>query len=139
MKISGIKQNLDPLFPYLNAEIDEPHYHLAFMFASPLIRKLNTSIETLFQLDYQTEIKNIEKHLRGVNHEIRYKIDVATPSNFRSVIQDAPLAIHFTGHGMRNTKENLGNLWTFSKDKGDILLLEDENGIAEHLFEYDLK
>lgn len=119
--------------------LEEPRYHLAFLFASPLIRKMNSSISTLSQLDYQTEIKNIENHLKDVKYEIRYKVDVATPSNFRSVIQDAPFAIHFSGHGMRNNKESLGNYYELVKDKGDILLLEDESGIAEYLFEKDLK
>ncbi|CAI2386882.1 unnamed protein product [Moneuplotes crassus] len=138
-QISMIKGKNDSCLAHLIDEIDEPRYHLAFLFASPLIRKLNASIETLLQLDYRKEIMNIEKHLRGVEHELRYKVDVATSSNFRSVIQDAPFAIHFTGHGMRNTKQNLGNLYEGSKNKGDVLLLEDENGFACNLFENDLK
>ena len=138
-KISLIKNDSDSKVNHLLNKFDEPQYHLAFLFASPLIRQQNVKVETLLQLDYQTEIKNIEKHLKGVKNEIRYKVDVATPSNFRTVIQDAPFAIHFTGHGMRNTKSNLGNLYAGSKDKGDILLLEDETGIANHLFEKDLK
>ena len=37
------------------------NYHLAFLFASPLVRKINTNIEMIMQLDYQNEIKSIEK------------------------------------------------------------------------------
>lgn len=50
---------------------DEPMYHLAFLFSCPLVRKINSNVQTLMQLDYHTEIKNIERHLRGAKHEIR--------------------------------------------------------------------
>ena len=113
-------------------------YHLAFLFSSPLVRKINTNIEMIMQLDYQNEIKSIERQLKNVKHEVLYKVDAATISNFRSVIADAPFAIHFTGHGIKNDKSALGPAFMQYKDKGDILLLEDENGMADYLFEKDL-
>lgn len=121
------------------AKMQISSYHFAFMFSSPLVRKLNTNISSLVQLDYQTEIKNIEKQLKKVKHEIRYKVNVATIENFRSVIADAPFALHFTGHGVKNDQAALGPSYLQHKDKGDILLLEDENGMADYLFESDLK
>lgn len=128
---------------YINLTDDiqesESTYHLAFLFASPLVRRINSSIEMIMQLDYQNEISGIEKQLKGVKHEIRYKVDVATISNFRSVIADAPFALHFTGHGIQNDRKALGSAYLQYKDKGDILLLEDENGMADYLFENDLK
>lgn len=114
-------------------------YHLAFLFASPLVRRINSNIEMIMQLDYQNEILGIERQLKGVKHEVRYKVDVATLSNFRSVIVDAPFALHFTGHGIQNDQKALGSAYMQFKDKGDILLLEDENGMADYLFENDLK
>lgn len=114
-------------------------YHLAFLFASPLVRKMNSSLEMIMQLDYHNEILGIEKQLKDVKHEIRYKVDVATISNFRSVITDAPFALHFTGHGIQNDQKALGPAYMAYKNKGDILLLEDENGMADYLFENDLK
>ena len=114
-------------------------YHLAFLFASPLVRRINSSIEMIMQLDYQNEISGIEKQLKGVQHEIKYKVNVATQNNFRSVIVDAPFALHFTGHGIQNDQKALGSAYMQYKDKGDILLLENENGMADYLFEKDLK
>lgn len=114
-------------------------YHLAFMFASPLMRKVNKNLEMIMQLDYQNEIAGIEKQLKDVKHEILYKVEVATISNFRSVIADAPFALHFTGHGIENDKKSLGAAYELYKNKGNILLLEDENGMADYLFENDLK
>jgi hypothetical protein len=124
---------------YSKVEGQESSYHLAFLFSSPLVRKINTSLEIIMQLDYTNEIKNIEKHLKQVQHEIRYKVDVATITNFRSVITDAPFALHFTGHGVQNDPKALGPSYQQLKDKGDILLLEDENGMADYLFQSDLK
>lgn len=91
------------------------------------------------QLDYQNEISGIEKQLKGVKHEVRYKVEVATISNFRSIIADAPFALHFTGHGIQSDQKALGSAYMQYKNKGDILLLEDENGMADYLFENDLK
>lgn len=129
------------MMPYSHSmgDSDDIMYHLAFMFSSPLVRRTNTNLEIIMQLDYHTEIKNIEKQLKGVKHEIRYKVDVATKSNFRGVIADAPFALHFTGHGIQNDQKALGTAYFQHKDKGDILLLEDENGMADYLFAKELQ
>jgi len=109
------------------------------MFASPLVRKVNKQFENIMQLDYRKEVIGIEKALQNVHHEIKYKTNVATISNFRSIIADAPFALHFTGHGIENNRNSLGASHRLYKDKGNILLLEDEQGMADYLFENDLK
>jgi hypothetical protein len=114
-------------------------FHLAFLFASPLVRKVGQKLENIMKLDYRKEIMGIESALKDVKHEVRYKVDVATISNFRSVIADAPFALHFTGHGVQNNIESLGASYRLFKEKGNILLLEDENWMTEYLFEDDLK
>ena len=48
----------------LNNRVQTSSYHLAFLFSSPLVRKINSSIGNLLQLDYSNEIKNIEKELK---------------------------------------------------------------------------
>jgi len=70
---------------------------------------------------------------------MKYKTDVATVSNLRSTITDCPIALHFSGHGIENTHANLGQEYALYKNKGNILLLEDENGMADYFFEEDLK
>lgn len=129
----------DVSFAHMNENLQQSGYHLAFLFSSPLVRKINSNLEMIMQLDYTNEIKGIEKQLKHVKHEIKYKVDVATISNFRSVIADAPFALHFTGHGVQNNQNALGTAYMQYKDRGDILLLEDENGMADYLFENDLK
>ena len=66
-----------PYMPFDGSGVNLPvaSYHLAFMFSSPLIRRLNSNIGTLTQLDYGSEIKNIEKQLKHAKHEIRYKVN----------------------------------------------------------------
>jgi muramoyltetrapeptide carboxypeptidase LdcA involved in peptidoglycan recycling len=40
---------------------------------------------------------------------------------------------------LSNDQKALGTSYQQYKDKGDILLLEDENGMADYLFAEDLK
>jgi hypothetical protein len=96
-------------------------------------------MEMIMQLDYQNEIRNIENKLKKAKHEIKYKVEVATRDNLSSVIADAPFALHFTGHGIQNDRLALGPDYMQHKDKGDILLLESETGVADYLFEKELK
>lgn len=139
MKESEIKR-LNELQKVPDIPISSFSFHLAFMFASPLVRKVNNnSLSHVMQLDYKREIEDIVKILKCTSHEIIYKIDVATISNFRSVIADAPFALHFTGHGIQSNVESLGPAYQIFKNKGNILLLEDNNMMAEYLFENDLK
>ena len=119
-------------------EEQEYSYHLAFMFASPLVRKIDKELENIMQLDYRNEIWGIEKTFKDIKYEVKYKTDVATTSNFRSMIADAPFALHFTGHGVQNNRQSLGSVYQLYRDKGDILLLEDDKLMAEYLFEDDL-
>ena len=113
--------------------------HLAFLFSSPLIRVFNQKTENIMQLDYLTEINDILKVCSRMKYEMKYKIDWATTSNTRSMITDGPIALHFSGHGIENKLQNLGSDYILNKDKGNILLLEDEHGMSDYFFEKDLK
>ena len=123
----------------LPLDMTQARLHLAFLFSSPLIRRTNSSIENIMQLDYLTEIDDILKVCSRRKYEMKYKIDVATVSNLRSTITDWPVALHFSGHGIENTPENLGSEYAIFKGRGNILLLEDEHGMADYFFEEDLK
>ncbi|CAI2382289.1 unnamed protein product [Moneuplotes crassus] len=112
--------------------------HLAFMYSSPLIREINGKTENIMQLDYLTEIQDIVKVCSKMEYEMKYKEEVATVSNMRSIITDGPIALHFSGHGIENTYDNIGSDFYINEDKGNILLLEDEQGKSYYLFEKDL-
>ena len=110
---------------------------LAFLFSSPLVRESGYKLENVMQLDYNSEIKDVLKLLSSVS--LKYRTNVATVSNFRSTLTDSPMVLHFSGHGIENTRENLGSSYAFNSDKGNILLLEDEKGMSKYLFEEELK
>ena len=42
-----------------------------------------------------------------------------------------PLGIHFSGHGILNTFEQVGDYHYLHKDEGDFLLLETEEGDSQ--------
>lgn len=130
-KSLSLGQVLDP--------VNRARIHLAFMFSSPLIRRFNNKVENIMQLDYLTEINDVVKVCNKIKYEMKFKTAVATVSNLRSVITDGPIALHFSGHGLQNTPENLGSDYALSKGKGNILLLEDEHGMSDYFFEEDLK
>jgi hypothetical protein len=130
LKASG---NILPL------DMAQARMHLSFMFSSPLIRKFNNKTENIMQLDYLNEISDIIKVCKKMKHEMKFKTDVATVSNMISVITDGPIALHFSGHGIQNAPENLGSDYALHKNKGNILLLEDEQGMADYFFEEDIR
>lgn len=113
--------------------------HLSFLFASPLLRKTASNYEQVMLLDYVNEIKDIELNLQQVNYSIKYTKAVATQRNFHSVVSDRPIVLHFSGHGVVNDPQSMGADYAFVKDKGNMLLLEDEHGMSTYLFEKDLK
>jgi hypothetical protein len=45
----------------LPLDMTKARLHLAFVFSSPLIRKMNGKVESIMQLDYLTEIDDIIK------------------------------------------------------------------------------
>lgn len=122
----------------LPMSMSDTNIHLAFLFSSPLVRKRNSRLENIMQLDYLTEISDIVQVLEGLDYQLKYKTDVATVSSLRSTITDLPIVLHFSGHGIENTYENLGPEYVLSKDKGNILLLEDEKGMSDYFFQRDL-
>ena len=122
-----------------NTDMSQAKVHMSFLFASPLLRKIKDGYENVMLLDYLSEIRFIENNLKNVKFELKYNKNVATPRNFHSIVSDKPIVLHFSGHGVVNDKQSLGAEWAFNKDKGNILLLEDEHGMSEYLFESDLK
>jgi len=122
-----------------NVDMSQAKVHVCFLFASPLLRKIKNGYEQVMLLDYVSEMKNIESNLRQVDYQIKYSKSVATQRNFHSFISDRPIVLHFSGHGIVNDHKSMGNDYAFVKDKGNILLLEDENGMSDYLFEKDLK
>lgn len=49
----------------------------------------------------------------------------------KEVLQRQPLAIHFSGHGILNTPESVGQYHYLHKDEGDFLLMETSEGDSQ--------
>ena len=76
--------------------------------------------------------------------EFAYRLLLATPTNLQKALRDNPIGLHFSGHGFLNTeklyrKDNVG--YRFNRNKGDVLIFEDENGTgaSEFFFTSQLK
>jgi hypothetical protein len=81
-------QKLKSQSSILPLQVSNRKLHLAFLFSSPLVRKSNSKIENIMQLDYLSEISDIVKVCSQIPFEMKYKTDVATVSNIRSIITD---------------------------------------------------
>lgn len=139
VKYQGFMQQIQKATNWGNWDMSQAKVHLSFLFASPLLRKIKNGYEQVMLLDYVNEIKNIEFNLQKVKYPIKYNKAVATQRNFHSIISDRPIVLHFSGHGVVNDAQSMGSDYAFVKDKGDMLLLEDEHGMSSYLFEQDLK
>lgn len=66
---------------------------------------------------------------------------VATERNLLTALRENPVGLHFSGHGFRNEKigdmDKKAKMWY--KNKGDVLIFENENGASELFFTSDLK
>lgn len=66
---------------------------------------------------------------------------MANAKNLLTALRENPVGLHFSGHGFQN-KESLykGDRkgWLKQKDKGDVLIFENEGGSSEFFFTSDL-
>ena len=88
-------------------------------------------------LNYKKEIEEITSSLSKSSNLIYYSIDMATKKTFFNVLSESPVVVHFSGHGIKNTKSNID--WEkYEEDnekKGLILLFENKHsGLAKDLY-----
>ena len=105
------------------------------MFSSPLILRYkdgesDIKTKTLMPIDHETELVGVVEGLKQTNNLIRYKRIPATLENLRITLSLNPLALHFSGHGIENNKENFGKDSILLKDAGNMLVFEDHEGYA---------
>lgn len=87
----------------LPVDMSRAQIHIAFLFSSPLVRSTQNRMENILQIDYKSEIVGIKRAFKLVQNQIKFKCDVATKGNLSSIISSAPVALHFSGHGVENT------------------------------------
>jgi len=79
-------------------------------------------------LEYNKEIDQIIQNAGVCKQGLKYKKCVATLDNFQQCLNEMPIALHFAGHGIKNTAFD-----TEQADVGDILVFEDEYGKAQYV------
>lgn len=77
--------------------------------------------------------------MKKTNNAIRVKKVHATLDNFTSVLTDNPVGLHFSGHGLLNTKEEIGLYSSLIHNEGNCLVFETPTGSAHYVSESKLK
>ena len=118
--------------------------HLAFLFASPLVTKCDVNgvekMEHVTKIDHKREFQTVLKSLKSTGNSIKYRKIPATNHNFLTILREGTLALHFSGHGAKNNEENFSRARNPNAvNKGDMLMFEDEDGVASYITEQDLK
>ena len=94
---------------------DASTYRLVYLYASPLFDP--HSRQELRLLDTQQEIDLIRKTLKDSNRKLRFRVDVATPQNLRTVATLGVVMIHYSGHGS-------SDILAFENERGELHRLE---------------
>lgn len=89
------------------------------------------------EVDYLTELKLVQDILISSQREIKFLSVPASLDRLSLSLDKRPLALHFCGHGVRNTEETFGI--TYDHNEGDFLILEDEMGAAYFLSSKNLE
>jgi len=80
------------------------------------------------QLNHRKEFQIIKQKLAESKAMISITSQQCTIESLQEVLRQKPLGIHFSGHGIQNTFENVGEAHYMFKNEGDFLLLETHEG-----------
>ncbi len=123
----------DPLEERRDQRLD-----LAFLFACPLVTVYQNQdalkLKPMASPDYAKEFSLMMKNIGDTKKSIKYTKSVATVTTFQRCLNEMPVALHFSGHGITNR--------AFSNDRaqeGDFLVFEDDRGKAHYLSCLELK
>ncbi|CDW71451.1 UNKNOWN [Stylonychia lemnae] len=149
-QLNQAKQQLESYGSYYignngDRSIADAPLHLAFLFASPLVMRGqgakgesqdNFSIIPL--IEFVKEFKEIRNSIKETKRLIRLRAKQATIENLSLILAQNPLALHFSGHGIENNKENFGRRFKQRQADGNYLLFETEDGEGELVSEKTL-
>jgi hypothetical protein len=63
---------------------------------------------TIMPIDHEKEFRGVLESLNATGNLIRYRCIPATSNNLGLCLTENPIALHFSGHGIENNKENFG-------------------------------
>ena len=124
--------------------VEPDHIDLAFLFASPLMLKTSDGsyFDVLPPISFEDEFEQIRQGIEEKQLEFLYTYQVATSVNLLKVLRENPVGLHFSGHGFKNAEviyEGDKKAWIKNKNKGDVLVFENEDGSSEFFFKTDLE
>lgn len=111
--------------------------HFTFLFASPRYLKIGTYSEAYGKIDYTNEWDKLKNDLINQKIKILFMRSQATIESLKQSFMLGSTCIHISAHGERNSElkkkmdKAKSNAYKSEllDDKGDLLLLEDENGM----------
>lgn len=117
--------------------------HFAFLFACPLVLSCgqvdHEKYKLIPKLNYEKEYSKIKQRLEVSQCEITICKRQCTTESFRQVLSRRPLGIHFSGHGVLNSYDTVGDYHELMKDQGDFLLFETDEGDSKLVSREQLK
>lgn len=93
-------------------------------------------------ISFEEEFEQIKLGIEEKEIDFSYRYQVATSVNLLKVLRENPIGLHFSGHGFKNTEviyEGDKKAWLKNKNKGDVLIFENEDGSSEFFFKSDLE
>jgi CHAT domain-containing protein len=76
-------------------------------------------------LNFKQEFHEIENCLLRSEVRINYQKMLGTLENLPDLLTQNPSVIHFSGHGVKNRKEDIGSEAILREGEGDMLVFED--------------
>ena len=113
----------------------EADIHFLFLYSSPLITFFRDKEGKIGkrpihnEIDIVNEWKTVQEILPESKREIKFMKTSASLEKIGVVFDRNPMAIHFCGHGVKNTEENFG--MGSNEEVGDFLIFEDQFGGAD--------
>lgn len=113
----------------------EADIHFLFLYSSPLItffrdKEGKIGKRPIYnEIDIVNEWKTLQDILPESKREIKFMKSSASIEKIGMIFDRNPTAIHFCGHGVKNTEENFGLV--SNEEVGDFLIFEDLYGGAD--------
>ena len=109
--------------------------HVAFMFASPFSYPVGISPVSgmkrhaeLCELGFKDEAKRIKNKAKESHKAIIFQKSVLTTSRLLDILKKEPSVIHISCHGLMNNRDNMGSKFEETRDQGNFLIFEKDQG-----------
>jgi CHAT domain-containing protein len=104
------------------------------MFASPFSYPMGISPSgmkrhaELCELGFKDEAKRIKNKAKESRKAIIFQKSVLTTSRLLEMLKKEPSVIHISCHGLTNIRDNLGSKFEETRDQGNFLIFETDQG-----------